>query len=286
MANDRCICNEVTLTILADNLAEPPCTSEHGFSVLVESDGRRLLYDVGRGSLFANAAACGISLAGITDLVLSHGHYDHTDALPAVLDALPSVRVHASAHIRDEHYSKRTGQCRSIGLSPQSRSVLDSLDSGRLFLYGSGTSDVFVMDGCCGLAFDIPRCAPEEQPSPLLFADMDCSISDEMNDELSVWIDTPAGLVILVGCCHAGLENTCEHVRILSGGRPLHAVIGGFHLAGTRPARMDATINYLRSQNLDHLVCCHCTGDAETDMLSFALGSAVKRGKCGMQIRL
>lgn len=276
----------VTLTILADNRADPPYTAEHGFSVLVEADARRLLFDVGRGSLFANADAAGISLQGVEDLVLSHGHYDHTDALPAVLERVPALRVHACAHIRDGHFSKRTGQCRPIALSPESRSALDALEPDRIFLYGPGAAVPVFLGGCAGFIHAIPRLAPEEQPSPLLFADGQCTVPDCMDDELSVWIDTPAGLVVITGCCHAGLQNTCEHARTLSGGRPLYAVVGGFHLAGTGTRRMTATIEYLRRQSLRHLVCCHCTGEIETDILASALGSVVKQGQCGLRVRL
>jgi len=40
------------------------------------------------------------------------------------------------------------------------------------------------------------------------------------------------GLVVLTGCGHAGIINICRYAQRLTGVGKLHAVIGGFHLAG------------------------------------------------------
>lgn len=45
-----------------------------------------------------------------------------------------------------------------------------------------------------------------------------------------LWVETGDGLVLCVGCCHAGLTNTLSHVRRLRAGARIRTVIGGFHL--------------------------------------------------------
>ena len=112
----------VKITVLADNAATPPYRAEHGFSALVEAhreDGATdaVLFDVGMGALFGNAALAGVDLSRVTDVALSHGHYDHTDALGAFLERYPDARVHASTEVFRDHYSLRTGTCRKIALS-------------------------------------------------------------------------------------------------------------------------------------------------------------------------
>jgi 7,8-dihydropterin-6-yl-methyl-4-(beta-D-ribofuranosyl)aminobenzene 5'-phosphate synthase len=278
----------VTITILADNTATPPYRAEHGFSALVETrkpDGSAsvILFDTGMGAIFENAALAGVDLARVSDVVLSHGHYDHTDALAKFLEKHPSSRVHASSGIFREHYSLRTGTCRKIALSDGNRVMLSALPRGQFLAFEK-------MDSIPGsrihLAGRIPRVSPLETPSPLLFEDADCTIPDEVPDEIVLWTELSEGLVILTGCCHAGFINTCEYVRAVSGIGKISAVIGGFHLAKVSEERLAATADYIEKTGIRRVIPCHCTGDAEIEWLMGRLGSAVAKGECGMTIRL
>ncbi len=59
---------------------------EHGFSMKVEYKGRPLLFDTGQTGIFLdNADKMNIDLTEINDIILSHGHYDHTGGLPFYL---------------------------------------------------------------------------------------------------------------------------------------------------------------------------------------------------------
>lgn len=285
------VTDKLTITIIADDAASSPYRAEHGFSVLVElcpraagdsgakGSSRPILFDVGRGALFDNAAAAGVDLSRVGDVVLSHGHYDHTDALPEFLARIPGVHVHASAGFFRSHYSLRTGSPRSIGLSAESRSALAALPSGR---FSTFRGEKTIAGGQVILSEKIPRFEPLETPSPLLFADEACSIPDAVPDELFFLADTTKGLVILTGCCHAGFINTCERARALSGDRPIYAVFGGFHLANAGEDRLAATAGYIRARAIPRVVACHCTGGAEIDWLKARLGAVVTKGECGM----
>lgn len=281
-----------TVTLLADNVAEPPFREEHGFSACLETadppEGTRghILFDVGRGALLDNAPAAGLALEGVSDIVLSHGHYDHTDALPAVLSAAPGARVHASEGIFDGHWSARTGALRPIGLSAESRAALEERASGHQPLFQPFRGRKTLSGTPFHLAEGIPRLHPLETPSPLLFSDPEGLRPDPVSEELALWANTPEGLVILTGCCHGGLINTCEYVRSLSGESRIRAVIGGFHLAGVSEERLEATADYLCGAGVSLLVPCHCTGAAETDWLRVRLGEFVESGACGLRIEL
>lgn len=277
-----------SVTILADN--ELPETqpkaklaAEHGFSAWIESaPGEpvfRVLFDVGRGALFANADALGICLSEVSDIVLSHGHYDHTDSLPGLLSLNPAVRIHASADIFREHWSAKTGTLRPIGLSAENRALLAGPSFFRPFR-GEG----FIPRTVFRLTEGIPRNHPLEKPSPLLFADPKGTVPDPIGEELALWAETEQGLVILTGCCHAGLINTCERIRAVSGEKRIRAVIGGFHLAGVGEKRLEAVARYLRETGVSLVVPCHCTGAAETEWLSARLGTTVQKGYCGMKL--
>ena len=71
------------VTVLSTMLADTKGVGEWGFAALVEADGHRLLFDTGArpGTVLANARELGIDLAGVTDVVLSHHHGDHTGGL-------------------------------------------------------------------------------------------------------------------------------------------------------------------------------------------------------------
>lgn len=54
--------------------------AEHGLSLLIETDNKRILFDMGQSFAFTyNAEKMNISLEGLDAIVISHGHYDHTD---------------------------------------------------------------------------------------------------------------------------------------------------------------------------------------------------------------
>ena len=71
------------ITFLSDNKTENSlCMAEWGLSVLIELKGRKLLFDVGASSLFAdNARNLGIDLSSVDAVIISHGHYDHTEGM-------------------------------------------------------------------------------------------------------------------------------------------------------------------------------------------------------------
>src|SRR5512144_2881397 len=70
-------------TMLAEGLKEKTLIGEWGFSAVVEANGRRVLFDTGGApeTVLRNAESLGIDLSSITDVVLSHFHWDHTGGL-------------------------------------------------------------------------------------------------------------------------------------------------------------------------------------------------------------
>jgi 7,8-dihydropterin-6-yl-methyl-4-(beta-D-ribofuranosyl)aminobenzene 5'-phosphate synthase len=81
-------------------------------------------------------------------------------------------------------------------------------------------------------------------------------------DERAVAINIKGkGLVVLSGCAHAGIINTVAYARHITGTEKVHAVMGGFHLAGKEfENRIQLTIEELRRINPEHVVPSHCTG--------------------------
>ncbi|HHU35738.1 MAG TPA: MBL fold metallo-hydrolase [Treponema sp.] len=276
----------VEITILADNIAEPPLTGEHGFSAVLairkaDDSVLHVLFDTGRGVLFHNAPLVGVDLSKLDALVLSHGHYDHTDALPEFVKHYPHVRIHASTGIFRDHYSKSTGESRFIGFSAESRVAILAPDS----CYVPFTGKTAFGGGLVSIADNIPRSHPLELTSPLLFDDKACTIPDTVPDELVLWIDTVDGLVIVTGCCHAGFINTVEFVRSQTKNRPIALVCGGLHLAKVSTQRIEATARYIVDTKIARVAAFHCTGVEETRQLVKLTGGIVEAGQCGTRLQ-
>ncbi|MDP2858046.1 MAG: MBL fold metallo-hydrolase, partial [Bacillota bacterium] len=88
--------DELQVTVLVDNSAGgvPGLLATHGLSMLVRSKFKdhwsNVLLDVGpdAGVLFNNMERLRIDPSSVDCIVLSHSHYDHTGALPEVVERL------------------------------------------------------------------------------------------------------------------------------------------------------------------------------------------------------
>ena len=274
---------EVKITIIVDNLAREGLAAEHGFAVLVEAGGRRLLFDTGQTGavLGANADALGLDLSAVDSLVLSHGHYDHTGGVPLALERAPRATVWCHPGVFVPRWSVRDGVPREIGMPPAALEALVALPAGRL---RQVTSPVPAAPGVW-ITGPVPRGDPFEDTGGPFFLDPEGTKPDVLPDDLSLWMETPEGTVVLTGCCHAGLMNTLLLVRNRTGGRPLRALIGGFHLANAGERRMARTLETLRTLNPAIIIPCHCTGEAAVQVLQEALGDKVTPGAAGGMMR-
>ena len=93
---------------LVDTPVEPGYMSEFGLSLFIEANRRRILFVMGAGeALILNAARMELDLDSATDIVLSHGHYDHTGGL-AKLDPPPRTPVYVGRGIMEPCWSLRS----------------------------------------------------------------------------------------------------------------------------------------------------------------------------------
>jgi 7,8-dihydropterin-6-yl-methyl-4-(beta-D-ribofuranosyl)aminobenzene 5'-phosphate synthase len=83
---------------------------------------------------------------------------------------------------------------------------------------------------------------------------------DIVPEDTSLVLDTDRGLIVLSGCCHAGIINTLEYSRKKVRQAPIYAAIGGFHLMRASDATLDWTARKLREFGLSNFIGAHCTG--------------------------
>lgn len=253
--------NSLAIVLLSNNVVRRPgLLAEHGLAVGVACGARRLLFDTGQGLVLAhNAAALGFDLAAVTDVVLSHGHYDHTGGLAQVAKAAaapPRLWMHPAA-VRSRYSRRKDGSVHEIGMPADCRAAAAFLvrpaPSAR-----EGRTEL--MPGVFATG-PVPRIHAWEEIQGL-FWDAAERIPDDFPDEQAVWFDTSDGVVALLGCAHAGCINTLECIHAQAGGRPFSAIIGGTHLGDAGAPRLARTIEALRRFAPRLLVPLHCTGEA------------------------
>jgi len=267
--------------ILVDNKVSSNLKSEHGFSMLIESGDRKILLDTGQGGVLeTNARALNVDLDKIDILVLSHGHYDHTGGIARMLREAPDLQIYCHPGVVEPRFAVSDGTSRAIHMDAVAMGALKSLPPPQLHYV---TKPQTLAEGI-ELTGPIPRETAFEDTGGPFFLDPEGRRPDPLIDDLAVWFRTNEGVVILTGCCHSGVVNTVNHVRLLTGNTKIRALIGGFHLASASPERIEKTGAMLSSLDLDRVIACHCTGDAATAALKGSLGNRVIHGHAGMTL--
>ncbi|MDD2583095.1 MAG: MBL fold metallo-hydrolase, partial [Desulfuromonadaceae bacterium] len=110
------------------------------------------------------------------------------------------------------------------------------------------------------LTGEVPRATAFETGDRGLYCDCTGRETDTIPDDQSLLLDTEKGLVLILGCCHAGVINTIEHVAGMTGRRDIYAVIGGTHLGFCGHEQIENTITALRHLGIKKLAASHCTG--------------------------
>jgi 7,8-dihydropterin-6-yl-methyl-4-(beta-D-ribofuranosyl)aminobenzene 5'-phosphate synthase len=238
---------------------------EHGFSALIEpAAGESLLFDTGQGAtLLHNAQRMNRNLAKVQKVVISHGHYDHAGGLLPLLQSFGDKEVYAHPRVfSPRNRLKDTGECYPIGM-PQDRETLER--AGARFNLSAEFREIAPGIFLTG---EVPRVIPFEIGDQGLYCDCTGQELDTTPDDQSLVLETERGLIILLGCCHAGLINTLEHVATITGRRDIYAVIGGTHLGFCGQEQLDRTIAALHALSIKKLAAAHCTGFAAAARLS------------------
>jgi 7,8-dihydropterin-6-yl-methyl-4-(beta-D-ribofuranosyl)aminobenzene 5'-phosphate synthase len=92
--------------------------------------------------------------------------------------------------------------------------------------------------------------------------------------------------VLVLGCCHAGVVNTVEHVAYMAGRRDIYAIIGGTHLGFCSQEQTGKTIDALKSLGIHKLAASHCTGFAAAARLSRELPKEFQNAMVGYTLEV
>jgi 7,8-dihydropterin-6-yl-methyl-4-(beta-D-ribofuranosyl)aminobenzene 5'-phosphate synthase len=256
--------SRLTLTVLVDNttVLDRDFCGEAGLSFLLDTAGKKILFDTGLSGLFlANAEKMGIGLWDLDILVFSHGHIDHTRGLAALAwhlahatpegrrTRVPEIIAHPRCFWPREKKGRKNG------------SVVSEEEARRQFPVTLSDKPVWITDDLVFLG-EIPRKLAFERADPgkrRISLPDGRTEPDQMLDDSALAYRSGEGLVIITGCSHAGICNITEYAREVCGETKVIDIIGGFHLIRPEPERMNKTVAYLGGLSLKALHPCHCT---------------------------
>lgn len=254
------------ITILTDNTVPigQPCQGEPAFSALVEGE-KKLLFDAGQSDCFLrNADNLGLSLEDVDIIVISHGHDDHIGGLYHLMERYKSRGI----------TRRPTLVCHPWALAHR---VLDGAANGNVLTRAALETyfDLRVTEESMALGNDlfflgqIPRtCAFEHASNRAMVLKEGEWVPDTLPDDTGIACRTPEGLVVLIGCAHAGVCNTIRQAQTVTGMDRVRDVIGGFHLLSPTAERMEGTLSFLRSTGVEEMHPCHCTSFAARHALA------------------
>jgi 7,8-dihydropterin-6-yl-methyl-4-(beta-D-ribofuranosyl)aminobenzene 5'-phosphate synthase len=267
------------IVVLVNDTAGPGAVAEHGLAIWMAVDGRHILLDTGQGSaLSINAHALDVDLSRTDTLVLSHGHYDHTGGVAELLRRAPDVHVFCHSAVRQKRYALFKSGPKSIEMPADGVLAINALPDHRVHWLTEGA----IFGEGIGSTGPIERRTAYEDTGGPFFLDAQGLEPDLIEDDQAMWMTTQRGLIVCVGCSHAGIINTLNQAMAQSGQRRIRTVIGGFHLLNADDERLDRTIAAFRDLSPECLMPCHCTGEKAVDALSAALGDRVRPCRAGM----
>jgi 7,8-dihydropterin-6-yl-methyl-4-(beta-D-ribofuranosyl)aminobenzene 5'-phosphate synthase len=278
---------------MEDGRVPDALVAEHGFSVLVTvtkaGSVHRFLFDAGTSpdGVTENMRRLDIDPASIEVIVCSHGHFDHTAGIEGVIRAVGRPNMPVLIH---PHFWRR----RRLALP--GRDPLEIPTTSRRALAEAGFDIIeerqpsFLFDRSVLVTGEVPRTTGYEpgfppqqawigggwQPDPLV-----------LDDQALIINVAGKGLVVITGCGHAGVINIARYARRLTGGQPLYALLGGFHLNGPLfEPLIPRVLDELAAMDPGVLVPGHCTGWRAQHAMSARLPAAFVPNTVGTSFHL
>lgn len=258
--------------MVENTVYEKDLLAEHGLSLYIEFNNKNYLFDSGQGLVLEhNAEQLDIDLTELDALILSHGHYDHTGGVQRLLELNEDLDIYAHPDFKIERFSKKRQRLVPVSYQGPEIKNLHKIKSDReiaknLFLTGEIKA-----------AKDYLNNKYQQKVKGKLGV-------DKFNDDISLFVQSEQGLVIILGCSHKGIINIVEEIIKKSGENKIDKIIGGMHLKNADDEKLQNIANYFQTININSIYPLHCSGKKASYFLKERLGDKIKFAGVGDSI--
>jgi len=271
--------SKAQITILYDAFGKPSVMDKDwGFAALIEYGGKRILFDTGDNPeiLAHNAKAKDVDLSKLDFAILSHRHGDHMGGMEYLLSVNPRVRIYAP---------KENFGVYGFSLPGSFYRRDESLPMEQRYYDGAPPSVMKFGSAWPRANFELIEKTTEIVPGIHLIA----LISDKPTTlelrELSLAIDTPDGIVLVVGCSHPGIDKIVEAAASID--QRIHLIVGGLHLVVAKDEEIDRIVSTLHDKwGVEYIAPGHCTGEPAFAALKRVFGERYLYAGLGTTISL
>lgn len=253
------------ITVLYDAFGKDgTMTKDWGYAALVEINGERILFDTGDdpGILAKNAKATGVDLTRLDFVVLSHRHSDHVGGLSFLQSVNPRAKIYAPKENFGVFGSDLPGTFYRKD---------DSLPAEMRYYGGTPPETLKFGTTFPGANIQLIDKTTEVTPGITLIALISDAPGTRELKELSLAINTPDGMVLVVGCAHPGIEAIVAEAAKIN--PHIHFIAGGFHLVVAQDPAIAKVVTALRdTYRVDYIAPGHCTGEPAFALLQKAFG--------------
>ena len=246
--------------------------TEHGLSLFIETDEKKILFDMGQSDLYAkNSEILGIDLKNIDIAILSHGHYDHGGGLETFLELNKKAKIYINKNAFGDHFS---GTEKYIGLNKNLKS------SDRIIFTEDRTEikENIILETCNDQTAIYPL-----SNEKMNIKNGETLIPDEFKHEQYLIINENGKKIVISGCSHKGILNITQLLKP-------DILIGGFHFKNTEmntcgKNKLKNIAEELLKSNAAFYTC-HCTGLEQFDFMKNIMKEKLEYLACGNRIIL
>ncbi len=196
--------------------------------------------------LMGNLRRFKVDIGKIQHVVISHEHWDHVEGLCFLLPQMPGLKIYLPRHA-------------------------DTVLKDKIRAWGGDVIEVGdpvrLKDGIYVSGEIIGRYADKDMP------------------EQALVLEAETGLVIIAGCAHPGIQTIVNQVK-RSFRKPVHGVIGGFHLKDNSLEDIGAVADGLKGSGVEMVSPLHCTGAKAEKVFKQVFGAGCVLLREGQEIKL